>query len=194
MQEQVSENKLIQRLIGGDASAFDIIFEKYNKKVYAFSISSLKNKEDAEGVVQDVFYYLWNERAKLKVVKSLDAWIFTISFNIIRKHFRKLVRERKTLRNFSETTTSFDTSSATAFEYSDMLEKAERIIDRLPLRQKTIFILSQRDGLSNTEISSQLNITNKTVENYLTRAKATLKTALVDGQLLTLLFFSLFIK
>jgi RNA polymerase sigma factor (sigma-70 family) len=145
-------------------------------------------------VVQDVFYYLWNERAKLKVVKSLDAWIFTISFNIIRKHFRKLVRERKTLRNFSETTTSFDTSSATAVEYSDMLEKAERIIDRLPLRQKTIFILSQRDGLSNTEISSQLNITNKTVENYLTRAKATLKTALVDGQLLTLLFFSLFIK
>jgi RNA polymerase sigma-70 factor (family 1) len=194
VQEQVSENKLIQRLIGGDASAFDIIFEKYNKKVYAFSISSLKNKEDAEGVVQDVFYYLWNERAKLKVVKSLDAWIFTISFNIIRKHFRKLVRERKTLRNFSETTTSFDTSSATAVEYSDMLEKAERIIDRLPLRQKTIFILSQRDGLSNTEISSQLNITNKTVENYLTRAKATLKTALVDGQLLTLLFFSLFIK
>lgn len=194
MQGQLGENKLIQKLIGGDASAFDIIFEKYNKKVYSFSISNLKNKEDAEGVVQEVFYCLWNERAKLKVVKSLDAWIFTISFNLIRKHFRKLVRERKTLRNFSEITSSYDTSTDTEVEYSDMLEKVEKIIDRLPLRQKTIFILSQRDGLSNKEISSQLNITNKTVENYLTRAKATLKTAMVDGQLLSLLFFWLFIK
>lgn len=194
MQGQLGENKLIQKLIGGDASAFDIIFEKYNKKVYSFSISNLKNKEDAEGVVQEVFYCLWNERAKLKVVKSLDAWIFTISFNLIRKHFRKLVRERKTLRNFSEITSSYDTSTDTAVEYSDLLEKVEKIIDRLPLRQKTIFILSQRDGLSNKEISSQLNITNKTVENYLTRAKATLKTAMVDGQLLSLLFFWLFIK
>jgi RNA polymerase sigma factor (sigma-70 family) len=194
VQEQISDKKLIQRLIGGDASAFDIIFEKYNKRVYFFSISNLKNREDAEGVVQEVFYNLWKERAKLKVVKSLDAWIFTISFNIIRNHFRKFVRERKTLKNLTEITSTYDTSSATVVEYSDMLEKAEEIIDRLPLRQKTIYILSQREGLSNTEISSQLNITNKTVQNYLTRAKATLKTALVDEQLLTLLFFWLFLK
>ena len=194
MQEENSENNLMQRLIVGDASAFDIIFEKYNKKVYFFSISNLKNREDAEGVVQEVFYSLWKERTKLKVVKSLDAWIFTISFNIIRKHFRKLARERKLLKNLSEITSSYDTSSATEVEYSDLLEKAKKIIDNLPLRQKTIYNLSKRDGLSNTEISSKLNIANKTVENYLTRAKATLKTALVDEQLLTLLFFWLFLK
>ncbi len=193
MLEKTDEHKLKQQLLKGEVHAFDAIFEKYNKKVYSFSLSNLRHREDAEGVVQEVFYSLWKERAKLKVVKSLDAWIFTISFNIIRKHFRKIARERKTLKNFSEITSSYDTSSATAFEYSDLLEKAEKIIDKLPLRQKTIYILSQRDGLSNTEISSQLNITNKTVENYLTRAKTTLKTALVDEQLLTLLFFWLFI-
>lgn len=194
MQEQISDNRLIQRLVGGDASAFDIIFEKYNKKVYFFSISNLKNREDAEGVVQEVFYSLWKERAKLKVVKSLDAWIFTISFNIIRKHFRKLARERKCLNDLSKITSINDTSTASEVEYSDMLEKAGKIIARLPIRQKTVYILSKRDGLSNTEISTKLNITNKTVENHLTRAKATLKTALVDGQLLSLLFFWLFLK
>lgn len=158
MQEINSEHRLIQGIINGDASAFDLIFEKYNKKVYAFSIKNLKNREDAEGVVQEVFYSLWKERAKLKVVKSLDAWIFTISFNIIRKHFRKLARERKTLKNFSEITSSYDSSSVTEIEYSEMLEKAEKIIETLPHRQKTIYILSQRDGLSNTEISTKLNI------------------------------------
>jgi RNA polymerase sigma-70 factor (ECF subfamily) len=194
MQEIIGEHRLIQKLIKGDASAFDVIFENYNKKVYSFSIKNLKNRQDAEGVVQEVFYTLWKERAKLKVVKSLDAWIFTISFNIIRKHFRKLARERKTLHNITEITSLYDSSSATEVEYSDMLEKAEKIIERLPHRQKTIYILSKKEGLSNTEISTRLNITNKTVENYLSKAKATLKTAFVNEQLLPLFFFWLFLK
>ena len=194
MQELLGEHRLIQKLIKGDASAFDVIFEKYNRKVYSFSIKNLKNRQDAEGVVQEVFYSLWKERAKLKVVKSLDAWIFTISFNIIRKHFRQLARERKTLNKISEITSLYDSSSAKEVEYSDMLEKAEKIIERLPNRQKTIYILSKKEGLSNTEISTRLNITNKTVENYLSKAKATLKTAFVNEQLLPLFFFWLFLK
>jgi RNA polymerase sigma-70 factor (ECF subfamily) len=194
MKENLSEHNVIQRIIKGDAYAFDYIYQKYNKKVYSFSMASLKNKEDAEGVVQEVFYSLWKERNKLKVVESLDAWIFSICFNIIRKHFRKQVRERKFLENLSGIMVPNDTSTVTEVEYNDLLEKAEKIIDKLPSRQKAIYILSKRDGLSNTEISTRLNITNKTVENHLTRAKAIIKRAMVDERLLSLLFFWLFLK
>ena len=194
MQEIDNEQKLIKNLIKGDAFSFDEIFERFNDKVYAFSISNLKNKQDAEEVVQEVFYSLWKDRAKLKELKSLDAWIFTICFNIIRKHFRKIARERSFLENYSETTLSNDTSTAVDIEYHDLLEKAEKIIEDLPTRQKTIYLLSKKEGLSNTEISTQLNITNKTVENHLTRAKAFLRRALVDERLLTILFYWLFIK
>ena len=194
MQEIMDEHKLIKNLIKGDAVSFDEIFERFNKKVYAFSISNLKNKQDAEEVVQEVFYYLWKDRAKLKELKSLDAWIFAISFNIIRKHFRKLARERKILENFSETKLSKDNSTVTDVEYNDLLEKAEKIIEKLPARQKNIYLLSKRQGLSNTEISTKLNITNKTVENHLTTAKTFLKRALVNEHLLSLLFFWLFVK
>ena len=194
MQEIMDEHKLIKNLIKGDAVSFDEIFERFNKKVYAFSISNLKNKQDAEEVVQEVFYHLWKDRAKLKELKSLDAWIFAISFNIIRKHFRKLARERKILENFSETKLSKDNSTVTDVEYNDLLEKAEKIIEKLPARQKNIYLLSKRQGLSNTEISTKLNITNKTVENHLSTAKTFLKRALVDERLLSLLFFWLFVK
>ena len=194
MQEINDEHKLIKKLIKGDAFSFDEIFERFNEKVYAFSIINLKNKQDAEEVVQEVFLNLWKDRAKLKELKSLDAWIFTISFNIIRKHFRKIARERKFLENFSETTLSNDNSTVIEVEYNDLLEKAERIIEDLPARQKTIYLLSKKEGLSNTEISKQLNIKNKTVENHLTRAKTFLRRALVDERLLTILFFWLFVK
>jgi RNA polymerase sigma-70 factor (ECF subfamily) len=194
MVDENHDNILIKQLIKGDAFAFDEIYKKYNQKVYAFSFSNLKNREDAEGVVQEVFLNLWKDRARLNKLRNMEAWIFTISFNIIRKRFRKLARERIHLANFSETSLSDDTATIAEIEYKDLLEKADKIIDKLPPRQKTIFLLSKKQGLSNTEISGKLNITNKTVENHLTRARAFLKKSFVDESLLTILFFGLFLK
>lgn len=188
------EHILIKNLIQGDAVSFDEIFDRFNKKVYAFSLSNLKNKQDAEEVVQEVFYNLWKDRAKLKDLRSLDAWIFAISFNIIRKQFRKLARERIILQNFSEIKSPNDNSTVTEVEYADLLEKAGKIINKLPPRQKSIYLLSKREGLSNTEISTKLNITKKTVENHLTTAKTFLRRALVDEHLLSMVFFWLFLK
>jgi len=189
-----NEHRLIRDLVKGDAHAFDIIFSKYNKKVYAFSLRNLKNKEDAEGVVQDVFLNLWKDCTRLKELENLEAWIFKICFNTISKHFRKLIRERKHLQKLADSFLWDDNSTITEIEYSDLLEKAEKIIEKLPQRQKTIFILSKREGLSNTEISNKLNITKKTVENHLTKSKSFIKKALVDEGFISLLFFWLFIK
>ena len=194
MSEINSEKQLIKNLVKGDAFSFDEIFKRYNDKIYAFSFSNLKNQHDAEEVVQEVFLTLWKDRAKLKVLKSLDAWIFAICYNIIRKHFRNFARERKHLEKYSETALSYSTSTNIEVEYNDLLEKAEVIIEQLPRQQKTVFLLSKKEGLSNTEISNKLNITKKTVENHLTRSKAFLKKAFVDERLLSLLFFCLFIK
>ena len=189
-----NEHKLIHDLISGDAHSFDKIFNKYNAKVYAFSLRNLKNKEDAEGVVQDVFFSLWKDRARLKEIRNLEAWIFTICFNTIRKHFRKIIQEKNYLQKFSDSALRADNSTATEIEYNDLLEKAEKIIDQLPGRQKAIFLLSKKEGLSNTEISRKLNITKKTVENHISKAKSFIKKSLVDNGLLSLLFFWLFIK
>ena len=194
MPAENNDYKLIHDLIKGDAHSFDEIFRKYNTKIYAFSLRNLKNKEDAEGVVQEVFVNLWKDRTRLKELENLEAWIFTICFNTIRKHFRKLMREREHLQKFAESHAWEDNSTITEIEYKDLLEKAEKIIEQLPDRQKNIFLLSKREGLSNAEISKRLNITKKTVENHLTKAKSFIKTALVDEGLLSLLFFWLFIK
>lgn len=195
MSEGLNEHLLIRNLINEDAASFDEIFRRYNERVYSFALRNLKNKADAEGVVQDVFLSLWKDRDKLKELNSLDAWIFTVTFNTIRKVFRKLSREQTHLANYAETSQSSDTSTVTEVEYNDLMEKVEKIIDKLPSRQKTIFILSKREGLSNSEIAKKLEITQKTVENQLSRTKAIINKALVDERLLTtLLFFWLFIR
>jgi len=88
---------LTRRLSSGDLKAFDDIYDKYYNKVYAFSSSYLKNKEESEGVVQEVFTTLWLKRAEMKEIRNLQGWLFTITFNHVRKIFRNLAIKRRNL-------------------------------------------------------------------------------------------------
>ncbi|HDS07794.1 MAG TPA: RNA polymerase sigma-70 factor [Bacteroides sp.] len=189
------KENIIQRLKKGDPDAFDQVFDKYYRKVYTFSLVTFKSKEDAEEAVQDVFYNLWNDRDKLTEIKDIEAWIFSICLNIIRKHFRKLAVEKKHLQKFREGYLDSDSSTVTDIEYRDLLEKTERLIEKLPPRQKTIFQLSRKESLSNQAISEKLGISVRTVDNQLSKAKAFLRDALSSEDfLLSTLFFFLFIK
>ena len=194
MNEHDDEHILIGKIIQGDASAFDKIYEHYNLKVYSFALRNLKNRQDAEGVVQEVFLSLWNEREKLKNIKNLNAWLFSVCFNIIRKHFRKLSYEQKYLNHLTDSKILEDTDTVTEIEYNNLLTEADKIINHLPPRQKQIFYLSRKNGVSNDQISQKLNISKKTVENQLSIAVTFLRKSLADGSVLSFLFFWLFIK
>lgn len=188
------EKEILKRFKNGDPEAFDQIFEKYYRKVYAFSLSNFRNKEDAEEAVQDVFYNLWKDKAKLKELHDFEAWIFSICLNTIRKHFRKLAIEKKHLKAYTENYLDSDCSTDNEVEYQDLVEKTDQIIEKLPPRQKTIFLLSRKESRSNLEISSELNISVRTVDNQLSRAKAFIRERLMDASILSLLYFCLFVK
>ena len=187
------DKEILKRVLEGDPAAFDLIFIKYYRRVYLFSLHNFRNKEDAEGAVQEVFYNLWKGRSKLTGVNDLESWIFSICLNIIRKHFRKLALERKHLKKFAEQFLESDNSTNVEVEYSNQLEKTDEIIDHLPQRQKAIFILKRDNSMSNLEISQRLNISVRTVDNQLSKAKAFIRKALYDGSILSLLFTCLFI-
>ena len=188
-----TDKEIFKRLKEGDPDAFELVFEKYHRKVYTFALRNFRNKEDAEEAVQDVFYNLWKDRRKLEDVKEPEAWIFSIVLNIIRKHFRKLATEKKYLNTVSGSLPENDSSTLAEVEYRDLLEKTERIIENLPPRQRDIFLLSRKESMSNPEIAEKLGISVRTVDNQLSRAKTFIREALDNGNLVFLLFFYLFI-
>ena len=85
-------------------------------------------------------------------------------------------------------------SANTETEYKNLLEHANSVINRLPERQRTVYHLSIREGLSIEEISVKLGISKRTIENHLYRAKTLLKKALSDNRLSSILFICLFIQ
>ena len=186
-----SETELTKKLLEGDIPAFETVFKKYNRKIFTFAYRYLKNKEDAEGIVQEVFMRLWENLKNLKKDSDLNAWLFTVTFNSIRKRFRKLDTEKKHLETFAGLQYQADDISET--EYFDLLEKTTGLIEKLPAQQRKVILLRQEKGLTAEEIARELNLSRKTVENHLNRARAFLKKAMIQEGLLSFLFYWLFI-
>ena len=186
MPEQDIEQRFIQDFIRGDSSAFDEIYKHYYNKVYSFSFRYLKNRQDAESIVQEVFIILWNNREKVKDIKNLNAWLFTVTFNQIRKIFRNRAMDKRKMETVANSLFFNDTSAISEIEFYDLMQKVEHIIERLPPRQKKVLLLSIREGLSSTEISRNLRITKRTVENHLSSSRAFLKRAFKEEHLIPL--------
>ncbi|MDF1573486.1 MAG: sigma-70 family RNA polymerase sigma factor [Bacteroidales bacterium] len=193
MTSEHSNKELIRGLRRGDSFVFDEIFKKYNRKIYSISISFLKSRLDAEGVVQEVFLNLWRKRADLKDELNFDSYLFTITYNTIRKRFQKLAAEKKYTEEYVRSIPIDDNSTDSEIEYRNLLELAENKINLLPPQQKKVYLLSVREGNSAEEISKMLGISKRTAENHLHRAKDYLRKALSDDRLITLLFIYLFI-
>ena len=194
MSKEKYNQKLISRLKKGDVFAFDEIYGKYNKKIYSISFSYLKSKEDAEGIVQEVFLNIWRKRADLIDQYKFDSYLFTITYNMIRKYFCRLTKQRKVQEDYGKTISLDDDSTNAEIEYNNLLDLAETAINRLPVRQRTVYLLKMRKGLTNEEISRKLRISGRTVENHLHRAKGSLKKTILDDRLISLLFIWLYIQ
>jgi len=192
---QYSDDKLIIiKLKEGDVLSYDYIFKKYNKKVYYFAISYLKNKEEAEDVVQEVFMNLWKFRDQISEYYVFSKYLFRITYNATLKKIRKQASDRKQLEKILQNFILEDNSTNIEIEYNDLLETANLLIKKLPSRQKNIFLLSIREQLTSEQIAEKLNISKKTVENYLALAKTSLRKSFSDGRILSILFFWLFLK
>jgi len=192
-QKRNADYELVKSLKRGDLFAFDKLFSKYSKKLYYFAKGYLGSKEDAEGLVQEVFLMVWNKRKELKEHLSFNAFLYTVTYNAIRKYFRKKAREKKYLDRFLVDYDGKYNKTVTDIEYNNLLELANEAIEKLPEKRKLIFQLSRHKGLSNIEIAKRLDISKKTVENQIYSALKFLREQFGKETLFTLLFYYLFI-
>src|SRR5690606_4598487 len=84
----ISDTERVEKLRNGDIEGFDAVFEKYSSRLYEFALKYLKSKEEAEGLVQDVFLKLRENRKNLKKETSLKSYLLTISYHNICKFLR----------------------------------------------------------------------------------------------------------
>ena len=186
-------NKLFKQIKVNDKDAINSIFLAYSKRLYNFAFAYLKTEGDSKDVVQDVFVSLWNNRNNLKEDTNLEAYLFTITRNSVISIFRKKITENEYLRHLRETAIFQYTENEEQYDYENLSNRIKELIDQLPEQRKLIFKLSKEQGLSNKAIAEELNISVKTVEDHMTKARRFLKSQLTEYGIAALLFYELFI-
>ena len=190
--EQNNTDKLIHKLKSGNILAFNQLFEDYSSKLYFFANGYLKSSEDAEELVQEVFTTIWEKRDQLKSGYSFKSYIFTIAFNIIKKHFRQKSQFRKFVN--SELLNDITSETSQQIDYNSLKAYVFRLAESLPEKRREVFIKSRFEGLTNKEISIELGLSKKTIENHLNLALREIRNKMEEGRLPVVLFFFMFIK
>lgn len=187
------ENKMTSGLINDDKAIIDLIYNTYHKRIYTFAYSYLKIKDDALDVVHEVFMKLWESRHRIEPDTKIEAFVFTITRNTVLSIFRKKASEKKYMDHLANLTISHDFNTQNQLDYNFLKETIDDLIKDLPPKRQEVFLKSRKDGLSNKEIAQQLNISEKTVEDHITKALGFLRKKMDKIGIVGSLFFYLFI-
>ena len=162
---------------------FDTCYEKLVKKV----IFIINDQTVAEDIVQEVLLDFWNRKVWNAIEISIEAYLNrAVSYKCI-DYLRKNKRATKVVLP-NEINDACDLLGEV--DRPVLQERINQVINSLPPKCRTIFLLSKYEELPNKAIAAQLNISVKTVENQMTIAlKLLRKTLWQDYKALFLLFF-----
>ena len=178
--ENLQDKELLDSLNKDNENAFKEIFNRHWSKLYLIAFRRIKNKEAAEEIVQDLFTSIWFKRKNLHVEGSLSAYLSTaIRYRVINHIYKESVREnhKKNLRLVSKQS---DTSTEDIILANDLNLNIQKEISFLPEKCRSVFELSRKEHKTNREIAEFLGISEKTVENHLTKAIRRLRLGLAD--------------
>lgn len=160
MLEKQSDFELIDKFLQGDQSAFNLLVKRHQEKIYMVARRMLGNHLDADEVVQEVLLVIYNKLNTFKFESSFSTWLYRISMTRSLNYLKK--------RALKSTFSIFDLKKNKAQD-SDPLEQVqgkeqfeivEKLLKKLPPKQREIFILKNFENLNYEEISE---ITGKSV-------------------------------
>jgi len=188
MQSEDGHNTLLKTLKSGDAAAFEQVYDRYKRPLYATALRYLKHEQLAEDALQDVFVKLWQNRQGIDERQSLRSFLFVCMKNHVLNVMRtEQVRIKAALlANQHEERLSYQTESEIALH--DLQAYLDTGLNTLPARKKKIAQLSLIEGYSNQEIAATLQISEHTVRSQLSQAKKLIRHFLERTLVLLLLF------
>ena len=168
---------LITRSQRGDAEAFDRLMALHTDKIFALAWGVLQNREDALDATQEVFIKMHGALARFSASDNLNAWLYRVCLNhcIDRKRRAKWTSVEMSDDDWDR----LQGSQSDQPEYRAYQSEVGRIIrdavDRLPERQRLVFILRHYKLLSINEVADAMGCTPGAVKAHLSRATANMR-------------------
>ena len=169
-----ADEDLIRRIGQDDQNAFRAFYESTKNSVYGYALSILKNKQNAEDVMQETYLKIRENAPFYQPQGKPMAWVITIAKNLCFMKLREGVRAVQLPAEESETV-----------DFSEVSETEDRLVlealmNRLSDGEREIVLLHAVSGLKHREIAKVLSLPLSTVLSKYSRAMKKLKTGLAE--------------
>jgi RNA polymerase sigma-70 factor (ECF subfamily) len=166
----IRDTEIIRRIRNGDTGQFESLFRSSYVSLVRYAKTLIKDHDNAEEIVQDLFFKLWQDREKLNIESSLNGYLFRSVHNRCLHHIEHARVVERHAEEVSYRQTESQESPSDILNYKELQEKVARILEKLPDRCGKIFTMSRFEGLKYTEIAEKLSVSIKTVEANMGRA------------------------
>ncbi len=177
--EPETDDALVARIRAGDQTAFQLLYDRYFRRVYHFLDKRLRNRADTEETTQEVFINLFSSIHSWRGDAPFAAWVFGITRRTLASRFKK---KRHATVSLTETegedgewsVPSQDVSAdpLAAYEYRERVRHLQEAMDRnLTAEQRKLFQLHHVQNRSIQEIAAVLHKTEDAIKSNLYRAR-----------------------
>lgn len=186
---QLSGQENWQLISEGDKMAFEQVFRQHYQPLCNYVFSIIKDLDEAEEVVQTVFYTIWNKRESLEISVSLKSYLYRAAHNDCLNRLKHQKIKKNYAGDYLKTAEHATEDASKTLQAKELNKKIQEAIDALPEQCRIVFKLSRFENLKYSEIAAQLDISVKTVENHMGKALKVLRERLKDYLPLLFIFF-----
>ena len=151
----------------------DKIYDEYYYKIYKWSISKTKNKEDAEDLTNNIFLAVFEYLNKNIPIEKLENLIWKIAYNLWCTKAKNYDKEKRNMMLDEDFQYISNEDPLDKIIYKDIITNLDNL--GLTINEKTSFQLYYLKNLSIKEISNALNTKESTIKYYLYNARNKIK-------------------
>ena len=178
LSKESSDKELLRGIASGNHAAFNILIERHYKMFYRVAYRFLGDENESEDIVQDAFLKLWECPSIWddKHNNKFTTWLYRVVVNLCLDKNKK--KKPMRLVEGYDAEDARDNQEDILIEY-EKVQHIDKLIAKLPDRQRTALILCFDEGVSNQEAADIMKLSTRAVRSLLMRAKGNLKKQLL---------------
>ncbi|MBN2357140.1 sigma-70 family RNA polymerase sigma factor [candidate division KSB1 bacterium] len=187
----MTDQTLIERYLGGDTSAFNLLVWRWQKKILNFAYRYTNSLDIAKELTQNTFIRVYKNLHRLKDAEKFVPWLYRIALNVCRDHSKAQKRVFVSLHAFNgeregvlpmELWTAACDHPDEKMQQKELSQQIADAIQTLPEEQRVVVIMKQYQGLKFTEIAEMLQVPVNTVKSRMYYGLAALREVLTAWQ------------
>ncbi|MBL1265268.1 sigma-70 family RNA polymerase sigma factor [Methylomicrobium sp. RS1] len=169
-QADMDEYVLLQRIVEGDASAFEVFYKHYYPRLFRFILRTTRQAELVEELIQETLLFVWEKPERFNYESKISTWVFGIAYHKALKAMAKTARRSQEM-DMDELDEIIGDPMGNLAETTEIQDWLDCALDQLSVGQRAVIELTFQHGLAYQDIAKILGCPENTVKTRMFHAR-----------------------